>query len=971
MSAHRPSSLPAKISFTGNRINRSCCDVRYWIMIVTEMRNMTKTRQKIELFLFALTALLSLLTHPADAAGENVSQLRRVVKVAYPIQTHLTEVDENQRYFGYSADYIQKIAEFAGWELNFITYPDLSSNDQMMKALEDVQSGAADLLSGVLYSDALVDTCLYSQHSYGMVYTTLETIDSNYHINQINYQQSNPLRIAILKQAPTRKAELEAFAANEGISYESVYCDTVEEQVEAIHQDRADAMVNISLSFLPGMKKLAQFALRPFYFISGPGQEELITELDAAIEKINQTDPDFESRLQNQYSNNTLADFSLSAEESTFVSQSDTIRVLVCPSHAPFSFLDNDGKLSGIGISILDEISDASGLQFEYILQDEFKSVSEQITSGQYDVILGPPKDSAYAQSNQLVSSQEYLNADLTLFLNQSARTKPQSDWILAVNADYPAIFAQKYKEIRYYADYEKCMNAVENGEADFGYANRYTVDFYNSINNYRSLSSINIADSANSMSYYFPRDVNENLLSIVNKFIRSMPVKDVQSFLTLALSEKDSGGIRRFMRDNPLLVFSIGAVIILLITLVVVLLVNNRKNAERNQELRRANLAKSEFLSRMSHDLRTPMNGIIGLTGLMQSRTDLPEEVTQDLNAIDDSAKYLLGLINDTLDMSKIESAKLTLNPEVISSKALLDAISSAINPMAQAKNIEIEVVPIHMEFGTIRVDKIRLQQIFMNVLSNAVKFTARGGKIRVTIECLHCENGIASDRVVIEDNGIGMSQKFLPHLFEQFSQEKNEVTANYSGSGLGMSIVKSLVELMGGTIRAESELGKGTRITIFLDFQRVYDVKLSESKPAAPPSIAGKRVLLAEDHPLNAQIAVRLLEKQGMLIEQAQNGQIAVDKFDASPENYYDAVLMDIRMPVMNGLDAAKAIRAMDRNDAKSVAILAMTANAFDEDVQESRAAGMNAHLAKPIDPQKLYQALYDCIGSRMESK
>ncbi|MCI2056384.1 MAG: ATP-binding protein [Oscillibacter sp.] len=379
------------------------------------------------------------------------------------------------------------------------------------------------------------------------------------------------------------------------------------------------------------------------------------------------------------------------------------------------------------------------------------------------------------------------------------------------------------------------------------------------------------------------------------------------------------------------------------------------------------ASQAKSSFLANISHDMRTPMNGIIGLTGLLLDKKNLPADVQSDITAIDDSAKYLLSLINDTLDMSKIESNKLTLHPETVDSKTLIDNIVMTVSPSAAAKGVTIEVVPIHVEFANIRVDRVRVQQIFINVLSNAVKFTPNGGKIRIEIECLKRENGIAYDRISVEDTGIGMSQEFLPNVFDPFAQENQQISSSYTGTGLGMAIVKRLVELMGGTIQVESELGVGTKVTAYLNFERVDGSHTETTEKhcvISADALNKKRILLCEDHPLNTQIATRLLKKRGMLVECAENGQVAVNRFKQSEIGHFDAILMDIRMPVMDGLMAAKAIRALDRADAKDIPIIAMTANAFDEDVQKSKAAGMNVHLAKPIDPQQMYQTLYDWI-------
>ena len=384
-------------------------------------------------------------------------------------------------------------------------------------------------------------------------------------------------------------------------------------------------------------------------------------------------------------------------------------------------------------------------------------------------------------------------------------------------------------------------------------------------------------------------------------------------------------------------------------------------------EEAKRANAAKSEFLSRMSHDMRTPMNGIIGLAGLALELPNRTTEITEHLQGIQGSGRYLLSLINDVLDMSKIESNQLALNTQPISPKAIVSEILAAVQTLADEKHVALELRRIGAQHDYfVLADKLRLQQIFINILSNAIKFTPVGGKVEWIIEWRFSEDGILHDKITVRDNGIGISEDFLPKLFEPFEQECISVSTAYTGTGLGMSIVKSLVESMHGSIEVHSKKDIGTEVVILLDFPVVFPPLPEERKERIRQfDLAGKHVLLCEDHPINMQISRTLLEKKGVLVTPAINGQEGVDTFAASAEHFYDAVLMDIRMPVMDGLTAARAIRSLPRADAKTVPIIAMTANAFDEDAQKSLDAGMNAHLAKPIEPNKLYETLAEFCG------
>jgi len=369
-------------------------------------------------------------------------------------------------------------------------------------------------------------------------------------------------------------------------------------------------------------------------------------------------------------------------------------------------------------------------------------------------------------------------------------------------------------------------------------------------------------------------------------------------------------------------------------------------------------NAARSEFLARMSHDLRTPLNAVIGLSDIAMSESLSREEIDTYLGDINSSAKHLLSLINDVLDITKLDSHKMTLHPEVCRTSEFLNTVQSIISVQCQQRSIRFQAVTDDDFPEYILTDKLRFNQIFLNLLSNALKFTPSGGSVSLRLSHEASSDSRFLLTAVVSDSGRGMEPEFAAHAFDAFAQENAEDSE--TGAGLGLTIVKDIIELMGGSIRIESQSGCGTSITVKLPLEEA-------GKPAADPDgaekksiLKGKRILLCEDHPLNQKVAVYLLEEGGMTTEVADNGQIGVTMFSESAPGYYDAVLMDVRMPVMDGIAAAAAIRALPRDDASSVPIIALTANAYDEDAEKSRNAGMNAHLCKPVEPQILYQTL-----------
>lgn len=379
------------------------------------------------------------------------------------------------------------------------------------------------------------------------------------------------------------------------------------------------------------------------------------------------------------------------------------------------------------------------------------------------------------------------------------------------------------------------------------------------------------------------------------------------------------------------------------------------------------ASRSKSDFLSHMSHDLRTPMNVIIGSASLAMDTLDDPKEIEKALSNITTSSKYLLGLINDCLDIERINSGKVKLDPAPYPYVDFYNDIKAVVEPLCRQKNITLIMKEMGDIPAVIVADKKRIEQIFYNLLSNAIKFTPNGGTVEMLTQNMTVHNGMVSYDSIVRDNGIGMSEEFQQHMFEAFSQEENKISPEYQGTGLGLAIVKQLADLMDAKITVKSKKNKGTEYRLHFTFPAASEIDMASEEPAPVPvyDLRGKRVLLAEDHPLNRMIAQKVLEKAGMVVVTAENGSEAVDRFKAVEENYFDAVLMDIRMPVMNGLDATRMIRALDRTDVRTIPIIAMTANAFDTDVKESLRAGMTAHLSKPIEPEKLYETLAKSIA------
>jgi signal transduction histidine kinase/CheY-like chemotaxis protein len=392
-------------------------------------------------------------------------------------------------------------------------------------------------------------------------------------------------------------------------------------------------------------------------------------------------------------------------------------------------------------------------------------------------------------------------------------------------------------------------------------------------------------------------------------------------------------------------------------------LLHQKESNAALEEAVKRAdeaNKAKSEFLSHMSHDIRTPINGVMGMTEIAMRNLGNTEKTEYCLKKIDESSHHLLSLVNDVLDMSRIESGKTVISHDAMDLRTVLDNCSSIIGGQLMQRDVELVEDFDSITHPGIFGDELHLRQVLINILGNAVKFTPDGGKIYFRAKETAFEDNKVSFTFEIEDTGIGMKPEFMAHIWDAFSQEHSGSRTEYKGTGLGMTITKKFVEMMGGTIEVESEFQKGTKFTVKLTCDNNEDAYKEEAPEQGVTRLDGMRVLLVEDNALNAEIAQILLEEAGITVTVAENGQIALDSFRDNPPDTYDVILMDIMMPVMNGLEATRAIRQVDRPDAAKIPILAMTANAYDEDVKKALDAGMNAHFSKPLNIQLLLGAL-----------
>jgi signal transduction histidine kinase/BarA-like signal transduction histidine kinase len=590
------------------------------------------------------------------------------------------------------------------------------------------------------------------------------------------------------------------------------------------------------------------------------------------------------------------------------------------------------------------------------------------------DTVMAVSYDYLWANRHDLIATQPYVSGSV-MRISRRSGTEPKS--VAVVESGYLANEVSKsYPELSQipYQTFDECMNAVAEGSADCTFLNYYQASWFRQLSRYESFSYQPIDTITQGISLGVTRESNPVLAGILSKSLQHISGKDLQSILINDTAVTEPLSLRVLIKRYPIpmaLAISAFAILIsLLIGLSVSSGVRKRRNlalAKAKEEAEQANEAKSVFLSNMSHDLRTPLNGILGFAAIGLQKEDVQAK-QQCLQKIQLSGDLLLGLVNDTLELSRIESGKMKLDLETFDSREIIRPILESVQQTADAKGVRFIADTDSFPHGKIKADRLKLQKIVLNLLSNAVKFTPAGGTVRYAVEAIEPPSGGMTRRLIVADTGIGMSPEFLNHLYEPFSQERRPETAGIQGTGLGLSIVKRMVDLMKGTIAVQSELGKGTTFTVELPLICVQEAEQTqpEAKKTDTSFLAGKRILLCEDNAMNTEIAVLLLEEKKMLVECAADGREGLEKFAASPEHYYDCVLMDIRMPVMDGLEAARRIRALKRGDANSVPIIAMSADAFDESVRQAESAGMNDYLTKPVEPQHMYELLERSIRS-----
>lgn len=903
---------------------------------------------------------------------------KRVLRVAFPQVVGMSWTAEDGSHHGMLVDYLNEIAKYTGWEYEYI-----DTNRQTV--LNEFIAGQYELMGGNYYIPGLEEYYAYPDYNMGYSRSLLLARSDDRTIHSYNLESMNGKTIGVYENAKENIRRLKEFLAINGLDCKFQYYSLKDMQKndEGLYFYLMNGEIDLLLSGIiynhDSVRVIATYNSQPYYIVTNPSNKEVLDGLNMALERILDANPNFAAERYAANFPARLVNVQFSDRDLEYVKKRKTITVAVPENWYPFYCKETSQKNHvGIMVDVLDKIKDFTGLDFSYVYAKNYSDAVHLVQRGKADILgffLGDENDAAQLG---LALSASYVSANNIIVRNKACSyPTPGLVGALVESQRFPSgISAEK---IRSYPGIKEALAAVNSGEADFIYGLSSKMEQDISRYHFTNLAPVTLVNDQSAISFALPTPVDPDLLTVLNKAINNLSESERtvirnRNLESIGVSEFS---LTDFIYANPLqFMFIVMFVLSVLFTALLLAIGARMKATVIQGNLKRAeaaNLAKSEFLSRMSHEIRTPMNGIVGMSTIAMQNIDNTDKIKDCLEKVIMSSKHLLALINDVLDMSKIESGKVELRHESFNFRAFLQDFENLYGKQAKSKGISYETILASDLEVQIIGDSLRLNQVLSNLLSNALKFTPAKGMIKLRVSKTGEDQENVYLRFEVIDTGCGIAEENYDKIFESFEQENVDVTYKYGGTGLGLSIVKRFTGLMGGGIHVTSVQGSGSTFTVDLPFGKIKESgkptrfsdingrnDLAKDCYAVDYDFKGKRILLVEDNELNREIAEELIGVTGASVESAEDGVQAVEMFKESAEGYYDLILMDVQMPHMDGYEATRCIRALGRSDAQKVPIFAMTANAFAEDVQKSREAGMNAHISKPLNIRAVYKQM-----------
>ena len=899
-------------------------------------------------------------TTKANVTAKSQSE---VVKAAwYEDSYHIT--NKNGSRSGYGYEYEQAVSAYTGWDYDYVT-------GNWEELLEKLQNGEIDLMSSLSYTDERAETMLFSDLPMGEEKYYLYADLANSDISASDISSLNGQSIAMLENS-VQATQFYDWEEKYNVKTKHVFVNSMDSAMElfAKHEIQGVISTETSIWVNEGLSAVFTTGGTEIYYGINKNRPDLKEELDSAMRAMENDKPFYSDDLYKQYIA-TQSVATLSSDEQEWLKQHGAIRIGYLENDPGFSAVDTQsGKLMGVVNDYIEYAWNCfeQPLKFNLTGLNSQEALIQAVRDDKIDMIFHVNQNPYYAEENGVALSNTVLSIPLAAVTAQAAFDESAENTVAIAkeNSKYKWYVTYNYPNwnIKEYNSIKDAEQAVRNGKADcFIARSGQAMDYVND----KKMHSVFLTKTVNT-SFAVDKG-NTILMSILNKTLKSIQTSKLTGAVTMYEDSLKKVTFNDFVKDNFLKVILMFSLTFILILGMFIHLLKKAKAAERKAresqiQAENANAAKSVFLFNMSHDIRTPMNALLGYNQLMKKELTEPKLLHYQ-RAIENSGNLLLAIINNVLDMARIESGRVELDENYARIDQTMDEVKSVFEPQADKKGLNL-VFETQVEHPYVLCDITKTKQILVNLISNAVKYTPAGGTVTVAVQEFPCEQE-NSVKIQIEvcDTGIGMSKEFLPTLFDSFSRERNTTVGKVAGTGLGMAIVKKYVDLMGGSIDVKSELGEGTVFTLILTQKKAdenyYGQKASKTDAADMEiSLRGKHILLAEDNELNAEIAIAILEETGLIIEWVEDGVQCVNQIEQMPAGTYDMILMDIQMPNMDGYVATKCIRHLQDIKKAQIPIIAMTANAFQEDAEKCIAVGMNAHLAKPLDIEKVEQTI-----------